>query len=129
MLRILAEQGEDAGPRAFPVTPAHLAALIRLIENNTISGKIAKQIYPEMLASGKMPDVVVKEKGLVQITDTGALDAIVDDVIAENPGPVEDLRNGKDKAIGFLMGQAMKKSKGKANPQLVQELLRKKVQG
>jgi len=129
MLRILAEQGEDADPRAFPVTPAHLAGLIRLIENNTISGKIAKQVYPELLASGKMPDVIVKEKGLVQITDTGALDAIVDEVIAENPGPVEDLRNGKEKAIGFLMGQAMRKSKGKANPQRIQELIRKKAAG
>lgn len=129
MLRILAEQGEDADPRAFPVTPKHLAGLISLIENNTISGKIAKQVYPEMLSTGKMPETIVKEKGLVQISDTSALDGIVDEVIAENPGPVEDLKNGKDKAIGFLMGQAMKKSKGKANPGMIQDLIRKRVLG
>jgi aspartyl-tRNA(Asn)/glutamyl-tRNA(Gln) amidotransferase subunit B len=129
MLRILAEQGEDADPRAFTVTPKHLAALIRLIEDNTISGKIAKQIYPDMLESGKMPDAIVKEKGLVQISDAGALESIVDEVIAENPSVVEDFRGGKQKAIGFLIGQAMKKSKGKANPQGVQDLLRKKILG
>lgn len=127
MLRLLNEQGEDADPRAFPVTPKHLAGLIALIENNTISGKIAKQIYPEMLATAKLPEQIVKEKGLVQITDTGALEAIVEQVIAANPGPAQDVRLGKDKAVMFLMGQVMKLSKGKANPQAVQQLLREKL--
>ncbi|NLZ93594.1 MAG: Asp-tRNA(Asn)/Glu-tRNA(Gln) amidotransferase subunit GatB [Firmicutes bacterium] len=109
------------------LTPAHLVELLKLQDNGTISGKIAKTVFEEMFSSGKMPGEIVKEKGLVQITDEGALAAIVDEVIANNPKSVEDYKNGKEKAIGFLVGQVMKLSKGKANPALVNKLLREKL--
>ena len=104
-----------------------LAGLIRLIENNTISGKIGKDVLPEMLATGKSADDIVKEKGLVQVTDTKLLEEIADRVIAANPKPADEVRSGKAQAIGFLVGQVMKESKGKANPKLINEILSKKL--
>ena len=104
-----------------------LAGLIRLIENNTISGKIAKDVLPEMLETGKSADDIVKEKGLVQVTDTKLLEEIADRVIAANPKTVGEVRSGKAQAIGFLVGQVMKESKGKANPKLINEILSKKL--
>ena len=105
------------------VKPEQLAAMLKMIDDGTISGKIAKTVFEEMFETGKDPEVVVKEKGLVQISDESAIAAVVDEVIAANPRSVEDFRNGKDKAIGFLVGQIMKATKGKANPQLVNKLL------
>lgn len=113
----------------FIITPKAVAKLIEMIDNNTISGKIAKTVFSEMLKSGVMPDVIVKEKGLTQVTDTGEIEKIVDDVIKANPQSVADFSAGKEKAIGFLVGQIMKLSKGKANPQMANEILIKKLKG
>lgn len=113
---------------ASPVAAKALAELIGLIAKGTISSKIAKTVFEEMWQSGKAPEAIVKEKGLVQITDTKAIEAIVDAVIAANPKPVEDYKAGNAKSIGFLVGQVMKQSKGKANPGLVNELLRKRME-
>lgn len=100
-----------------------LGEMIGLIEKGTISSKIAKTVFKEMLESGNSPQVIVEEKGLVQISDEGAIKAIVEQMIAKNPQSVEDYRAGKEKAIGFLVGQVMKETKGKANPGLVNQLL------
>jgi len=108
-----------------PVPASALAELIRLIHNQTISGKIAKSVLEEMVATGASPRQIIEQKGLVQISDASAIAAWVEQVIAETPGPAEDVRRGRDKALGFLVGQVMKLSKGKANPGLVNELLRK----
>lgn len=112
-----------------PVSPENLAAMIGLIDKDTISGKIAKKVIVSMWETGKDPDTIVKEQGLVQITDTGAIEAIVKEVIANNPKSVEDFNSGKGKAIGFLVGQVMKASKGRANPGVVNELLQKYLKG
>lgn len=106
-----------------PLTGQHLGEMIGLIEKGTISNKIAKTVFKEMLQSGKSPQQVVEEKGLTQISDTGAIKSIVEEVIAANPQSVADYQAGKDKAIGFLVGQVMKQSKGKANPGMVNQLL------
>ncbi|WP_411345239.1 Asp-tRNA(Asn)/Glu-tRNA(Gln) amidotransferase subunit GatB [Paenibacillus sp. WLX1005] len=106
-----------------PLTGQHLGEMIGLIEKGTISNKIAKTVFKDMLQSGKSPQQVVEEKGLTQISDTGAIQSIVEEVIAANPQSVADYQAGKDKAIGFLVGQVMKQSKGKANPGMVNQLL------
>ena len=110
-----------------PISAEQLRGLIGLIADNTISGKIAKDVFAEMYATGKDADAIVEEKGLKQVTDTGAIEAIVDEVIAENPDQVEAYKSGKDKLFGFFVGQVMKKSQGKANPGVVNELLKKKL--
>ena len=107
------------------VRPENLAGMIALIDKGTISGKIAKKVIVSMWESGKDADTIVKEEGLVQITDTGAIEEIVKQVIANNPQPVADFKSGNGKAIGFLVGQVMKESKGRANPGMVNELLKK----
>ncbi|MFC7441857.1 Asp-tRNA(Asn)/Glu-tRNA(Gln) amidotransferase subunit GatB [Laceyella putida] len=109
------------------MTPAHLAGMIQLIQKGTISTKIAKQVFKEMLASGKEPHVIVEEKGLVQISDEGQLREEVAKVLAANQDSVEDFKNGKDRALGFLVGQVMKATKGKANPQLVNKLIKEEI--
>lgn len=111
-----------------PVTAKDLAALLDLISKGVISGKIAKQVFKEMWETHKEPALIVKEKGLVQISDTSALESIVDDVILKNPQSVDDFKQGKKKAVGFLMGQIMKATKGKANPRIVNGILLKKLQ-
>jgi aspartyl-tRNA(Asn)/glutamyl-tRNA(Gln) amidotransferase subunit B len=103
--------------------------MIGLIKNGTISGKIAKTVFDEIFKTGNDPEKIVEEKGLVQISDTGAIETIVDKVIAENEKIVEEIKGGKDKGIGFLVGQVMKESKGKANPGMVNEILKKKIMG
>ncbi|MFW5436050.1 Asp-tRNA(Asn)/Glu-tRNA(Gln) amidotransferase subunit GatB [Paenibacillus apiarius] len=108
---------------AVKLSSQGLGEMIGLIEKGTISSKIAKTVFKEMLESGKSPQVIVEEKGLVQISDEGAIKAIVEQMIAKNPQSVEDYRAGKEKAIGFLVGQVMKETKGKANPGLVNQLL------
>jgi aspartyl-tRNA(Asn)/glutamyl-tRNA(Gln) amidotransferase subunit B len=115
------------GPLACRLTPAVLAGLIRLIDEGVISGKIAKQIFPELYATGADPAAYVREQGLVQISDTSALEASVDAVLAGNPAEVEAYRGGKTKLMGFFVGQIMKATKGQANPALVNEVLRKKL--
>ncbi|MDY3974407.1 MAG: Asp-tRNA(Asn)/Glu-tRNA(Gln) amidotransferase subunit GatB [Veillonella caviae] len=107
------------------IKPEQLAGMIALIDKGTISGKIAKKVIVSMWETGKDAATIVEEQGLVQITDTGAIEEIVKQVIADNPKSVEDFKSGKGKAIGFLVGQVMKQSKGRANPGVVNELLQK----
>lgn len=110
-----------------PISAKQLAGLISLITNNTISGKIAKDVFVDMYTSGKDAAVIVDEKGLKQVTDTGAIEAIIDAVIAENPDNVAAYRSGKDKLFGFFVGQVLKRSQGKANPAMVNDILKKKL--
>ena len=112
-----------------PVTPALLAALLKLVENGTISGKIAKTVFDEMWKSGKDPARIVEEQGLVQVSDTGEIEKIIDGIMAANAGQVDEYRGGKEKVFGFFVGQVMRASKGKANPQLVNDILLKKLKG
>ncbi|MGN7297309.1 Asp-tRNA(Asn)/Glu-tRNA(Gln) amidotransferase subunit GatB [Ferdinandcohnia sp. SAFN-114] len=105
------------------LTPAGLAGMIKLIENGTISSKIAKTVFKELIENGGDAETIVKEKGLVQISDEGALTKIIVEVISNNPQSVEDFKSGKGKAIGFLVGQVMKQTKGQANPQMVNKIL------
>lgn len=107
--------------------PEQLAGMLKLIDNGTISGKIAKTVFEEMYKSGKDADAVVKEKGLVQISDSSEIEKAVDEVISKNPKEVERFKSGDEKLIGFFVGQIMKATKGKANPQMVNELLKKKL--
>jgi aspartyl-tRNA(Asn)/glutamyl-tRNA(Gln) amidotransferase subunit B len=115
----------DYGPERIgecPVKPQQLAKLMGMIEQGTISGKIAKTVFAEMLASGDDPEVVVKAKGLVQMSDEGALVALVREIIKTNPDQVQQFREGKTKVMGFFVGQLMQKTKGQANPQLANKL-------
>ena len=110
-----------------PVDAKRLGEMIGLISKGTISSKIAKKVFEEMWQSPDSPEKIVKDKGLVQITDTKAIEAIVDKVIAENQKAVDDFKGGNKKAIGSLVGQVMKQSKGKANPQMVNQMLAEKL--
>ncbi|MFT3957638.1 MAG: Asp-tRNA(Asn)/Glu-tRNA(Gln) amidotransferase subunit GatB [Desulfovibrio sp.] len=116
-----------ADPTAWAMKPEALAELVRLVDGGTISAKIANDIFGDIFELGVMPEAYVKEKGLVQISDTSALEAAVDEVIAANPAEVEAYRGGKTKLISFFVGQIMRATKGKANPALVNELLAKKL--
>jgi len=110
-----------------PVTPEALAHLLKLIDAGTISGKIAKTVFEEMCATGKTPEVIVEEKGLQQVTDEGEIGEVIDSVLAAHPSQVKDYRSGKEKLLGFFVGQVMKQTQGKANPKLVNEILREKL--
>ena len=110
-----------------PVSPGQLAQLLKLMEKGTISGKIAKTIFEEMFNTGEDPQVIIQEKKLVQITDEKEISKIVEEVLKENPDAVEEYGKGKDKAIGHLVGQVMRKTQGKANPQLVNKILKNKL--
>ncbi len=110
-----------------PLRPAALAALVKLIDVGTISGKIAKTVFDEMYRTGKSAAEIVEAKGLVQISDTAPIEAWVDEVLAAFPNEVESYRGGKEKLYGFFVGETMKRSKGKANPGLVNEVLRRKL--
>src|SRR3990170_2837366 len=112
-----------------PVTPAQLAALLKLIQEGIISGKIAKVVFEAMYQTGKSPEAIIREQGLIQITDQEELGRIVDQVLVENPGPVSDFRGGKEKALTALVGAVMRATKGKANPQLINDLLRERLTG
>ncbi len=112
-----------------PITAVNLGALVGLIEDNTISGKIAKDVFQLMIETGKAPNTIVEEKGLKQTTDTGAIEKIVDEVMAANPTQVAEIKAGKDKLKGWLVGQIMKASQGKANPALANQILNKKLNG
>ena len=125
VLKIMKEEKTEI--KDFKVSPENLGKLVNLINDKTISGKIAKDVFPEMLKEDKDPAIIVKEKNLVQITDTSAIEGIVDTVIENNPKQVEQYLSGKETVIGFFVGQVMRESKGKANPQMVNELLKKKL--
>jgi aspartyl-tRNA(Asn)/glutamyl-tRNA(Gln) amidotransferase subunit B len=101
--------------------------MLKLIDQGTISGKIAKAVFEEMFVSGSRPREIVEIRGLAQISDAGALGAVVQQVLDANPGVVDDYRSGKEKAMAFLVGQVMKATRGQANPQLVNKLIREKV--
>lgn len=107
-----------------PVSPRQLASLVKLIKEGVISSKLAKEVLKDMLQSGKDPEVIVEEKGLRQVSDEGAIRSLIEDVLRENPKEVERYKSGEEKVFGFLVGQVMKKAKGKANPQLVNKLLK-----
>ncbi|NLX70204.1 MAG: Asp-tRNA(Asn)/Glu-tRNA(Gln) amidotransferase subunit GatB [Clostridiales bacterium] len=126
MLRILNERSLEAFEIPFP--PAYLVELISLIDNGVINGPTAKKVFEEMFSSGKAPEVIVKEQGLEVINDLSILLDVVEKVIKENPNSVADYKKGKKKAMGFLVGQAMKVTKGKADPKIINEMLTKKLE-
>jgi aspartyl-tRNA(Asn)/glutamyl-tRNA(Gln) amidotransferase subunit B len=103
--------------------------MLLMVDTGTISGKIAKTIFEEMVVSGRMPQPIVVEKGLVQVSDEGALEKAIQEVLNANADQVEQYRQGKEKVFGFMVGQVMKTTKGKANPQVVNELLKKMLAG
>ena len=110
-----------------PVAPQQLGALVGLITDGTISGKIAKDVFADMFDTGKNPADIIEEKGLKQVSDTGAIETMIDDVLAANQDKVAEYKSGKDKLFGFFVGQTMKLSKGQANPALVNQLLKAKL--
>jgi len=112
-----------------PISAEALGGLLDLLADNTINGRTAKDVFAEMFATGKAAAAIVEEKGLRQVTDTGAIDAVIDAVIAKNQDKVAEYRSGKDKLFGFFVGQVMKESGGKANPAMVNEALRAKLAG
>ncbi len=107
--------------------PADLARMLKLIDDGTISGKMAKEVFEEMFASGGSPTAIIKEKGLVQISDEGTLLPVIENIIQANQRVVEDYKNGKNKAFGFFIGQIMKSTRGQANPAMVNKLLKEKL--
>ncbi len=121
----LNREGVEIG--ASPVDADKLGGLLDLIQDGTISGRIAKDVFDAMWESGKDAAAIVEEKGLKQISDSGAIEAMLDQVIADNPGQVEQFKSGNEKVLGWFVGQIMKASQGKANPAMVNQLLRKKL--
>jgi aspartyl-tRNA(Asn)/glutamyl-tRNA(Gln) amidotransferase subunit B len=125
LLGRLAERGEDVA--GSPVTPAALAALVDRVVEGAISGAQAKEVLAEMAATGRSPGEIIEERGLSQLSDRAALEAAVTEVLAANPEVAERIRAGQDKALGFLVGQVMRATRGRANPALVNELLRERL--
>ncbi len=125
LTRELNNSGTDAS--VSPVTPERLAGLLAMVDKGTISLKVAREIFPELYSSGKTPEQIVQEKGLTQVSDEGALGKIIDEVLAKNPTQVAQFKEGKQQVLGFLVGQVMKVSGGKANPGKVNELLKQKL--
>ncbi|NGZ02522.1 MAG: Asp-tRNA(Asn)/Glu-tRNA(Gln) amidotransferase GatCAB subunit B [Nitrospira sp. WS238] len=114
---------------ASPVSPERLVSLLQMVEKGAISLKVARELFPELYKSGKSPEQIVQEKGLTQVSDEGALGKVIDEVLAKSPRQVAQFKEGKQQVLGFLVGQVMKTSGGKANPGKVNELLRKKLNG
>lgn len=127
LLRVQNEYRLDHPALTGRIPPAHLAGLLDLIRDGKISGKIAKDVLDQMAETGKAPDGIVEAQGLVQISDTSALDSVVSQVLEEHPVEVDAYRGGKTKLLGFFVGQVMKATKGQANPKLVNELLRERL--
>jgi aspartyl-tRNA(Asn)/glutamyl-tRNA(Gln) amidotransferase subunit B len=125
LLKLLNEENKSI--EDCPLQPKKLVEMLKLIESGTISGKIAKTVFEEMYRTGKDPDTVVREKGLIQISDESSIIKAIDDVIARHPKEVERLKLGDEKLLGFFVGQVMKATKGKANPQMLNELLKKRL--
>jgi len=117
------------GPAAWKLTPAHLAEILGLVDAGTIGGPGAKQVVEEVFRTGDAPAAVVQRKGLAQVSDESSIEAAVDRVLAASPGEVERFRGGNAKLMGFFVGQVMKETKGKANPAVVNALLKKKLGG
>lgn len=120
-------KNDDREISTCPVTAENLATLVKLIDDGTISGKIAKTVFEDMYKSAKDPQTIIKEKNLVQVSDTGAIEKIIEDVIASNPGQYAEYKSGKDKLFGFFVGQVMKAMKGQGNPAIINDLLKKKL--
>jgi aspartyl-tRNA(Asn)/glutamyl-tRNA(Gln) amidotransferase subunit B len=120
---------ENAGLTAdkSPVPPVELGTLVRMIDEGKISGKQGKDVLVEMFATGKPAAAIIAERGLVQVSDTGEIDRVIDEVVAANPNQLEHYRTGKETLFGFFVGQVMKASKGKANPKVVNERLKEKL--
>jgi len=110
-----------------PVTPQALANLLKMVEEDVISGKIAKTVFEEMYATGKTPEDIIEEKGLKQVTDEGEIGKVIDSVLAAHPNEIEEFRAGKEKLLGFFIGQIMKQTRGKANPKIVNDILKDKL--
>jgi aspartyl-tRNA(Asn)/glutamyl-tRNA(Gln) amidotransferase subunit B len=125
LMRELNNAGTDIS--ASPITPERLVSLLQMVDKGTISLKVAREIFPELYSSGKTPEQIVQEKGLTQVSDEGALAKIIEEVLSKNPGQVAQFKEGKQQVLGFLVGQVMKASGGKANPGKVNELLKKKL--
>jgi aspartyl-tRNA(Asn)/glutamyl-tRNA(Gln) amidotransferase subunit B len=111
----------------LPISPKMLASMVRMIDEGKITSNIAKEVFIEMAETGKSPEKIVEEKGLSPITDAGEIDQIVEEVIRNNPKPVQDYQSGKERVIGFLVGQVMKAVGGKADAKLVNKTLREKL--
>lgn len=127
ILRVLKEK--NISIEKFSVEPQNIGKLIKLIKANTISSKIAKDVFEILLSENKDPEIIVKEKGLVQITDNSEIEKIVEQVLAENPQSVEDYKAGKSNALKYLVGQSMRLSKGKANPKMINEMILARLEG
>lgn len=128
MSELLRELNQNnKGIATCPIQATDLAKLVKLIDQDTISGKIAKTVFSEMFATGKDPDIIIKEKNLAQVSDTSAIEKIIDEILSANPEQVADYQSGKQKVFGFFVGQVMKAMKGQANPKIVNELLKKKL--
>lgn len=112
----------------FPIEPERLARMIDLINEGTISTKIAKEVFEEMLKSGQTPDSIIEKKGLRQVSNEAEIDKVVQEVIESNPDEVQRYIGGKDKVFGFFVGEVMKKTRGKANPKILNDLLRQKLE-
>jgi len=125
LMRLLNDENRSVDD--CPLKPKQLVDMLKLMQSGTISGKIAKIVFEEMYRTGREAEVIVKEKGLVQISGAGEIEKAVDDIVAKNPKEAERFRAGEEKLIGFFVGQVMKLTKGKANPQMVNELLKKKL--
>ena len=125
LLAVLNEKNETIND--VSITPQHISALVNAIDDGKISGAQGKLVFAKMLETNKMPDIIIKEEGMEVVSDTGAIDAIVDKVIAANPKAVDDFKGGKTNVVGWLTGQVMKESKGKANPKMASELVNKKL--
>jgi aspartyl-tRNA(Asn)/glutamyl-tRNA(Gln) amidotransferase subunit B len=125
LTRELNNSGTDVS--ASPVSPERLAGLLQMVDAGTVSLKVAREIFPELYSSGKTPEQIVQEKGLTQVSDEGALGRMIDEVLANNPTQVAQFKEGKSQVLGFLVGQVMKASGGKANPGKVNELLKTKL--
>ena len=124
-LRILKEKAMD--PEELSFSPKNLATLIKAMDEGKINQGNAQKVFAEMFVSDVEPLGYMEEHGLMMVSDTGAIEAAVDEVMAENPNTVEEYRSGKDKVLGFLVGQVMKKMKGKGDPAKVNEILRQKL--
>lgn len=125
MLRLLSESDKELAD--VPITPEALAGLVGLVDAKTLNSNTAKEVFGVLFAEGGDPKAIVEEKGLTQVSDSGVIDGFVDQAIAENPKSVADFKSGKEAAIQFLVGQVMRMSRGKANPQMVAQLLRDKL--
>jgi aspartyl-tRNA(Asn)/glutamyl-tRNA(Gln) amidotransferase subunit B len=125
LLGLLNKDGKDI--TESPIKAKQIGGLVALIKDNTISGKIAKDVFAEMYKTGEDAAKIVEAKGLKQITDTGTIEAIIDKILAANPDGIASYKAGKDRMLGFFVGQVMKETGGKANPAIINDLLKKKL--